>query len=46
MPETAEALKNLDAILSVPGVDAIYVGPADLSLALGCKPASSPRTRA
>ncbi len=38
MIETAEALKNLDAILSVPGVDAIYVGPSDLSLALGCKP--------
>src|SRR5204863_164307 len=34
MIETAEALKNLDAILSVPGVAAIYVGPADLSLAL------------
>jgi 4-hydroxy-2-oxoheptanedioate aldolase len=38
MIETAEALKNLDAILTTPGVDAIYVGPADLSLALGCKP--------
>jgi len=38
MIETAEALKNLDAILSTPGVDAVYVGPADLSLALGCKP--------
>jgi len=38
MIETAEALKNLDEILSVPGVDAIYVGPSDLSLALGCKP--------
>ena len=38
MIETAEALENLDDILSVPGVDAIYVGPADLSLALGCKP--------
>lgn len=38
MIETAEALENLDAILSVPGVDAIYVGPSDLSLALGCKP--------
>src|SRR5262249_52683596 len=36
MIETAEALKNLDDILSVPGVDAIYVGPSDLSLALGC----------
>ncbi len=39
MIETAEALKNLDDILTVPGVDAIYVGPSDLSLALGCKPA-------
>ncbi len=38
MIETAEALKNLEAILTVPGVDAVYVGPSDLSLALGCKP--------
>ncbi|MGH7279709.1 MAG: HpcH/HpaI aldolase family protein, partial [Candidatus Rokuibacteriota bacterium] len=38
MIETAEALKNLDEILSVPGVDAVYVGPADLSPALGCTP--------
>jgi 4-hydroxy-2-oxoheptanedioate aldolase len=38
MIETADALKNLDEILSVPGVDAVYVGPSDLSLALGCKP--------
>ena len=38
MIETAEAVQNLDEILSVPGVDAIYVGPSDLSLALGCKP--------
>jgi 4-hydroxy-2-oxoheptanedioate aldolase len=38
MIETAEALENLDAILEVPGVDAVYVGPADLSLALGLRP--------
>lgn len=38
MIETAEAIKNLDEILSVPGVDAVYVGPSDLSLAYGCKP--------
>jgi 4-hydroxy-2-oxoheptanedioate aldolase len=38
MIETAEALKNLDAILSVPGIDAVYVGPSDLSLALGVRP--------
>ena len=38
MIETAQALDNLDAILSVEGLDAIYVGPSDLSLSLGCKP--------
>ncbi len=38
MIETAQALDNLDAILSVEGLDAVYVGPSDLSLALGCKP--------
>jgi 4-hydroxy-2-oxoheptanedioate aldolase len=38
MIETAEALENLDAILQVPGIDAVYVGPSDLSLALGYKP--------
>jgi 4-hydroxy-2-oxoheptanedioate aldolase len=38
MIESAQALENLDAILSVEGLDAIYIGPADLSLALGCKP--------
>ena len=32
------ALDNLDAILSVEGLDAVYIGPSDLSLALGCKP--------
>lgn len=35
MIETAEAVANLDGILSVPGLDAIYVGPADLSQSLG-----------
>lgn len=38
MIETAKALDNLDAILSVEGLDAIYIGPSDLSLALGCRP--------
>jgi 4-hydroxy-2-oxoheptanedioate aldolase len=39
MIETAQALDHLDAILSVEGLDAIYIGPSDLSLALGCPPA-------
>ena len=38
MIETAQALDKLDAILSVEGLDAIYIGPSDLSLSLGCKP--------
>jgi 4-hydroxy-2-oxoheptanedioate aldolase len=38
MIETAQALDNLDAILSVEGIDAIYIGPSDLSLSLGCRP--------
>ena len=38
MIETAAALDNLDDILGVEGLDAIYIGPSDLSLALGCTP--------
>jgi 4-hydroxy-2-oxoheptanedioate aldolase len=34
MIETAEAVAELDAILAVPGVDGVYVGPADLTLGL------------
>ena len=41
MIETAEAIANLDEILSVPGVDAIYVGPADLSISLGLEPGNN-----
>lgn len=38
MIETAEAVGNLDEILSVPGIAAAYVGPSDLSLTLGLPP--------
>jgi 4-hydroxy-2-oxoheptanedioate aldolase len=38
MIETAQALDHLDDILSVEGLDAIYIGPSDLSLSLGCRP--------
>ncbi len=40
MIETAEALENLDDIVKVDGIDAIYVGPADLSISLGLPPGS------
>ena len=36
--ETATAVENLDEILSVPGVDAVYIGPMDLSISLGLPP--------
>ncbi|MFP5487057.1 MAG: HpcH/HpaI aldolase family protein [Acidimicrobiia bacterium] len=41
MIETAEALSNLDDIVSTPGIDAVYVGPADLSLSLGLAPGNN-----
>lgn len=34
MVETAEAMANLDAIAATPGLDGIYVGPADLTFSL------------
>ena len=38
MIETKESLENLDEIMKTPGLDGIYIGPADLSLAIGEKP--------
>lgn len=34
MVETASALRDLDAVLAVEGLDGVYVGPGDLSLSL------------
>lgn len=33
--ESREALQNLDAIAATPGVDGVFIGPADLSASLG-----------
>ncbi|MBS0411463.1 MAG: aldolase [Proteobacteria bacterium] len=38
MIETVEALAEVDAIARTPGVDALFVGPFDLSIALGLPP--------
>ena len=43
MIETAAALDDLDGIMSVDGLDAVYIGPSDLSIALG--PMSRPWIR-
>ncbi len=42
MIETQQALDNLDAILKVDSLDAIYVGPSDLGLSLGHQPMADP----
>ena len=34
MIETAEAMENLEEIVSTPGLDGIYIGPADLTLGI------------
>jgi 4-hydroxy-2-oxoheptanedioate aldolase len=34
--ESARAVANIDAIVSVPGIDGVTVGPMDLSISLGC----------
>jgi 4-hydroxy-2-oxoheptanedioate aldolase len=42
MIETPGGVENLDAILAVPGVDAVYVGPSDLALGHGMTPTLAP----
>ncbi len=39
MIETRQAVERIDAILDVPGISSIYVGPADLAFSLGKTPA-------
>lgn len=41
MVETQQAVAEVAAIAAVPGVDAVYVGPGDLSLSLGLEPANN-----
>jgi 4-hydroxy-2-oxoheptanedioate aldolase len=40
MIETRQAVEAIDDILAVPGIDAVYIGPADLSLTYGLPPAT------
>ena len=35
MIETREGIDNVEEIVTTPGLDAIYIGPADLALSLG-----------
>ncbi len=45
MVETKEALEEVEKIAAVDGLDGIYIGPSDLSLALGFSPAEGPETQ-
>ena len=42
MVETRQGVSNLEQILSVKGIDGVYVGPSDLSLSLGKQPTLDP----
>jgi 4-hydroxy-2-oxoheptanedioate aldolase len=42
MIETAEAVDNVDDIVAVEGVDAIFIGPADLAITYGLAPTLEP----
>jgi len=37
--ETAQAVKNIDSILDVNGIDLVFIGPFDLHISLGLAPA-------
>lgn len=41
MVETREGLERVEEIAATPGLDGIYVGPADLSLSLGLPPTTN-----
>jgi 4-hydroxy-2-oxoheptanedioate aldolase len=42
MIETRQAVNNLEAILSVKGINGVYVGPSDLSMSMGKTPTLDP----
>ena len=46
MIETAKGLAALDEICAVPGLTGVYVGPADLAISLGHRPAEGLATPA
>lgn len=45
MIETQQAIDNLDSILDVPGIDAVYIGPSDLAFSRGGSPTLDQETQ-
>lgn len=41
MGETVQALEAADEICATPGLDSVYIGPADLAITLGLSPATA-----
>jgi 4-hydroxy-2-oxoheptanedioate aldolase len=41
MIETAQAVERAEQICSTPGLDGVYVGPADLAISMGLSPATA-----
>lgn len=46
MIETADAVRNIESIVHVPGIDVVHVGPFDLSLDMGVEMGSKAHTEA
>jgi 4-hydroxy-2-oxoheptanedioate aldolase len=42
MIETSRSIENLPQIVSVEGIDAVFIGPADLAITYGMPPAAEP----
>lgn len=40
--ESTQAVENCEAIMSVPGIDGCWTGPADLALSMGIHPSDAP----
>ena len=45
MIETKQAVENADEILSMPGLNGAYIGPADLACSLGCEISFTPTAK-
>ena len=45
MIETRTALANLDAIVDTPGIDGLFLGPSDLSIALSDGKSLDPQSK-
>jgi 4-hydroxy-2-oxoheptanedioate aldolase len=39
--ESAEAVRNAEAIMATPGVDACWIGPSDLAVSMGLRPSNA-----